>query len=116
MTSYLGVGKLNTSSTTDVRGILGPLVKLAERKRVAIVGIMHFNKKADVTNAMLRIADSLAYVAASRPSAPRSMRFSTAGTGSWSRSTSRSRAASTTTIGRRCNKHSTPARSMAQPS
>ena len=27
---------------------------------------MHFNKKADVTNAMLRIADSLAYVAAAR--------------------------------------------------
>ena len=24
---------------------------------------MHFNKKVDVTNAMLRIADSLAYVA-----------------------------------------------------
>ena len=66
VTSYLGVGKLNTSSTTDVRGILGPLVKLAERKQVAIVGIMHFNKKADVTNAMLRIADSLAYVAAAR--------------------------------------------------
>jgi hypothetical protein len=27
---------------------------------------MHFNKKADVTDAMLRIADSLAYVAAAR--------------------------------------------------
>jgi hypothetical protein len=27
---------------------------------------MHFNKKADITNAMLRIADSLAYVAAAR--------------------------------------------------
>jgi putative DNA primase/helicase len=27
---------------------------------------MHFNKKADVTNAMLRIADGLAYVAAAR--------------------------------------------------
>lgn len=27
---------------------------------------MHFNKNADVTNAMLRIADSLAYVAAAR--------------------------------------------------
>jgi putative DNA primase/helicase len=31
-----------------------------------VLGIMHFNKKADVTNAMLRIADSLAYVAAAR--------------------------------------------------
>jgi len=27
---------------------------------------MHFNKKVDVTNAMLRIADSLAYVVAAR--------------------------------------------------
>src|SRR4029079_10234439 len=33
---------------------------------VLMLGIMHFNKKADVTNAMLRIADSLAYVAAAR--------------------------------------------------
>ena len=65
MSAYLGVGKLNNSSTTDVRGMLGPLTKLAE-ERLSIIGIMHFNKKADVTNAMLRIADSLAYVAAAR--------------------------------------------------
>lgn len=66
MSAYLGVGKVNNSSTTDVRGILAPLTKLAEEKRISIIGIMHFNKKADVTNAMLRIADSLAYVAAAR--------------------------------------------------
>ena len=66
MSAYLGVGKVNNSSTTDVRGVLAPLTKLAEDKNIAIVGIMHFNKKADVTNAMLRIADSLAYVAAAR--------------------------------------------------
>jgi hypothetical protein len=66
ISAYVGVGKINNSSTTDVRGILGPMAKLAEEKRMLIVGIMHFNKKADVTNAMLRIADSLAYVAASR--------------------------------------------------
>jgi putative DNA primase/helicase len=64
--SYLGIGKFNNASTTDVRGFLGPLAQLAERKKVAIIGVMHFNKKADVTNAMLRIADSLAYVAAAR--------------------------------------------------
>jgi hypothetical protein len=63
---YLGVGKVNNSSTTDVRGMLAPLTKLAEEKRLAIIGIMHFNKKQDVNNAMLRVADSLAYVAAAR--------------------------------------------------
>jgi hypothetical protein len=66
VSAYLGVGKINNSSTTDVRGVLAPLTKLAEEKRLAIIGIMHFNKKADVSNAMLRIADSLAYVAAAR--------------------------------------------------
>jgi putative DNA primase/helicase len=66
MSAYLGVGKVNSSSTTDVRGFLQPLKELAEKERICVVGIMHFNKKADVTNAMLRIADSLAYVAAAR--------------------------------------------------
>jgi putative DNA primase/helicase len=66
MTSYLGIGKVNNSMTTDVRGFLKPLTDLAAEKVVSIIGIMHFNKKADVTNAMLRIADSLAYVAAAR--------------------------------------------------
>ena len=66
MTAYVGVGKVNNSMTSDVRGFLTPLTDLAAEKHVAIIGIMHFNKKADVTNAMLRIADSLAYVAAAR--------------------------------------------------
>ena len=66
MSAYLGVGKINNMLTTDVRGMLAPLTKLAEDKRISIIGIMHFNKNAEVTNAMLRIADSLAYVAAAR--------------------------------------------------
>jgi putative DNA primase/helicase len=66
MSAYVGVGKVNNSMTTDVRGFLTPLTDLATEKRVTVIGIMHFNKKADVTNAMLRIADSLAYVAAAR--------------------------------------------------
>jgi phage/plasmid primase-like uncharacterized protein len=64
--SYLGVGKVNSSSASDVRGILAPLKELAEEMRVSVIGIMHFNKKTDVNEAMLRIADSLAYVAAAR--------------------------------------------------
>jgi putative DNA primase/helicase len=66
MSSYLGVGKINNWSTTDVRGVLAPLKDLAEREAVCVIGVMHFNKKADVHNAMLRIADSLAYSAAAR--------------------------------------------------
>lgn len=66
VSAYLGAGKINNSSTTDVRAVLAPLTKLAEEKKILVIGIMHFNKKADVTNAMLRIADSLAYVAAAR--------------------------------------------------
>jgi putative DNA primase/helicase len=66
ISAYVGTGKINSHMTADVRGFLAPLVDLAAEKRVAILGIMHFNKKNDVTNAMLRIADSLAYVAAAR--------------------------------------------------
>jgi putative DNA primase/helicase len=66
VSAYLGVGKINNSSTTDVRAVLAPLTRLAEEKKISVIGVMHFNKKADVTNAMLRIADSLAYVAAAR--------------------------------------------------
>jgi putative DNA primase/helicase len=66
LTSYVGVGKINSASTTDIRGMLAPLILLAAAARCSVIGIMHFNKKADVTNAMLRIADSLAYVAAAR--------------------------------------------------
>jgi hypothetical protein len=66
MSSYVGVGKINTSSTADVRGFLTPLTDLAAELQISVIGIMHFNKKADVTSAMLRIADSLAYVAAAR--------------------------------------------------
>ena len=66
MSAYIGVGKANVSSTGDVRGFLKPLTDLAAKKKICVLGIMHFNKKADVTNAMLRIADSLAYVAAAR--------------------------------------------------
>jgi len=66
VSAYLGVGKIAGGSSTDVRGVLSPLTKLAEDKQAAILAVMHFNKKADITNAVLRIADSLAYAAAAR--------------------------------------------------
>jgi putative DNA primase/helicase len=66
ISAYFGVGKVDSFRTTDVRAVLGPLVDLAEKQDVAILGIMHFNKKVDITNVLLRISDSLAFGAAAR--------------------------------------------------
>jgi hypothetical protein len=49
-----------------VRAVLAPLVDLAAEMKVAIIGVLHFNKKLDVTNALLRISDSLAFGAVAR--------------------------------------------------
>ena len=66
VSAYLGVGKVNSYSQSDVRGVLTPLKELAEETCVAVIGICHFNKKVDVTSALLRVADSIAYTAAAR--------------------------------------------------
>jgi putative DNA primase/helicase len=66
ISAYLGVGKMDSYRTTDVRAMLGPVVNLAAELALAIIGIMHFNKKLDITNALLRISDSLAYGATAR--------------------------------------------------
>jgi hypothetical protein len=66
ISAYLGVGKVDSYRTTDVRAVLGPVVDLATECKAAIIGIMHFNKKVDVTNALLRVSDSLAFGATAR--------------------------------------------------
>ena len=66
ITAYLGKDKIDSFRTTDVRAVLGPLVELATDLKVAMVAIMHFNKKVDVDNALLRISDSLAFGATAR--------------------------------------------------
>jgi hypothetical protein len=66
VSAYLGIGKVDSFRATDVRAMLGPLKVLAEELRVSILGVMHFNKKIDVTNVLLRISDSHAYGAAAR--------------------------------------------------
>jgi hypothetical protein len=66
LTAYLGVKKIDSFRTTDVRAVLGPLIDFASELRVAVIAVMHFNKKVDVTNALLRISDSLAFGAAAR--------------------------------------------------
>jgi hypothetical protein len=66
ISAYLGVKQMDSFRTSDVRAVLGPVVGLAGDLRLSILGIMHFNKKTDVTNALLRISDSLAYGATAR--------------------------------------------------
>jgi Bifunctional DNA primase/polymerase, N-terminal/AAA domain len=66
ISAYLGVGKVDSFRTPDVRAVLTPLVTLAAEMKIAIIGVMHFNKKMDVTNALLRISDSLAFGAVAR--------------------------------------------------
>jgi hypothetical protein len=66
ISAYLGVGEIDSFRTTDVRAVLTPLTTLATEANVAIIAIMHFNKKTDVTNALLRISDSLAFGAVAR--------------------------------------------------
>ena len=64
--SYVGGGKVNNHMNAEVRSFLTPLTDMAAEKHILVLGVVHFNKKADVTSAMLRISDSLAYVAAAR--------------------------------------------------
>jgi putative DNA primase/helicase len=64
ISSYLGIGKIDSFRATDVRAVLGPLKEFAAELCLTVLGIMHFNKKTDVTNVLLRISDSLAYGAA----------------------------------------------------
>jgi hypothetical protein len=59
-------GRIDTFRTSDVRAVLGPVSDLAEELNIGVLGIMHFNKRADVTNIVLRISDSLAFGAAAR--------------------------------------------------
>jgi DNA polymerase len=66
ISAYLGIGEVDSFRATDVRAVLGPLKEFAESLRVLVLGILHFNKKTDVTNVLLRVSDSLAYSAASR--------------------------------------------------
>jgi hypothetical protein len=66
VSAYLGIGKVDGRSATDVRGVLTPLKEMAEELHVAVIGIAHFNKKDDIKSALLRVSDSIAYVAAAR--------------------------------------------------
>jgi hypothetical protein len=64
VTAYLG-GKVDSHRTTDVRSILEPLDKFAERHKCAVVCITHPPKAAQ-SKAINSFTGSLAFVAAAR--------------------------------------------------
>jgi putative DNA primase/helicase len=66
ISAYMGVKQMDSYRTNDVRSVLAPVVDMAAKLRIAFIAIMHFNKKTDVTSALLRISDSLAYGATAR--------------------------------------------------
>ncbi|MSO29796.1 MAG: hypothetical protein EXQ48_02485 [Acidobacteria bacterium] len=64
VSAYFGT-KLDSYKDPHVRAVFGPLAALAERRHVAIVGIMHLSKGADRA-AIYRALGSIAFVAAAR--------------------------------------------------
>ena len=63
ITAYLGA--VNANNNAEVRGALIGLQSLAQEKKVTILGINHFSKKADL-DAIHRILGSTGFVAAAR--------------------------------------------------
>jgi hypothetical protein len=60
------MGKTDSHRDADVRGVLAPLSKLAEKYRVAVVAVMHLNKGSGETNPIYRVMGSLGFVGAAR--------------------------------------------------
>ena len=66
VSSYLG--KTDSHKNSEVRGVLEPLSEMAERTRVAVLSITHFNKIGanSTTKAMHRFIGSIAFTGAPR--------------------------------------------------
>ncbi len=58
------MGHVDSHKNSDVRGLLAPLAELAQRARVAVIGVTHLNKGS--SKAIYRTMGSLAFVAAAR--------------------------------------------------
>lgn len=63
ITAFMG-GK-NENSNTDVREFAAPLSEMAERYKLAVVGVSHLNKKSDV-QAAYRVLGSIGWTATAR--------------------------------------------------
>ncbi len=64
ITGFVGSGKIDSNSVTDIRGVLAPLHDMAERRNIAVHAVTHPPKGATV--AMDAFIGSQAFVAASR--------------------------------------------------
>jgi hypothetical protein len=65
LNEFLGSGT-NSWKDSDVRRVLGPLVALAERRQIAVVGIMHPNKNSEANSLLNKIIGSTAFAATAR--------------------------------------------------
>jgi putative DNA primase/helicase len=63
VSSYLG--EVNMTDEQRVRAILTPLKDMANRRGIAVVGVMHLNKKVEL-NAIHRIGGAMAFVGVAR--------------------------------------------------
>jgi len=59
---------LNSDNRSDqeIRKVLQPLVDLANRKNISVIGIMHFNKSNDINAELHRVGGSVAFTALPR--------------------------------------------------
>ena len=64
LSAYFGT-RLDSYRDTDVRSVLAPVVALAERRSLAVLGIMHIGKATD-RQARHRALGSVAFVNAAR--------------------------------------------------
>jgi putative DNA primase/helicase len=64
VSAYLG--KVDSHNNSEVRAVLEPLARLAERHDVAVLCVSHLNKGSENTKALYRITGSLAFAAAAR--------------------------------------------------
>jgi len=64
LTAYLG--RTNSNNNAEVRGLLARVSELAEKYDIALLGVSHFTKGGNDTQALLRVCGSLAFVAAAR--------------------------------------------------
>lgn len=64
LSAYFGTA-LDSYRDTDVRSVLAPLVKLAETRQIAVLGIMHVGKSTD-RQARHRVLGSVAFTNAAR--------------------------------------------------
>jgi len=58
-------GKINPNAEIEVRNFLAPLAEIAHRTRAAILGVMHYNKKADLEQ-IQRTGGAMAWVGVTR--------------------------------------------------